>query len=300
MIDGFYMSDTYEIDSICQDLYDIYDKYKERLHLFDNDAFSFVKDIGHNSESSISRELFSSRVIASYNPNILYIQDCEALISYIQECCIEIAQIEGEFTRLLESDLGLIHIPENYSGIQTLKSPKTTLVFSLLSSAFIKISSLLDYITKIAFEVLQCPLPLDKYKKLISRDKLYGQYRELSLSDCSGTIFENTSLINTIVSIRDHIIHHGYIDERPKIYHVIENGICTEKFILMPDVNESGRLENCVNRKLFYSRETKLNEQLPIMTRAILQRVCRSIKLIIQMYEIQNSSQDGDNMAAEH
>ncbi|EIY5158456.1 TPA: hypothetical protein P7Z52_000759 [Klebsiella pneumoniae] len=284
------LSVIYEIDDICQGLYGIYDEIKEHLKITDNASTLFIKEIGHNSESSISRELFSDQVIKSVNPNILYIQDCEALIIYIQECCLEIGKLESEFTKMLSSDFGIDFTPGHYSGVNTYESPQTTLVFSLLSSLFIKMSSLLDYITKIAFEILHCPLPIDKYRKLISRDKLYGKYRELPLEMSPGTIFESTPLINTIISIRDHIIHHGYIDEHPKVYHVINNGICTNKFILMPDFNESGRLENCVNRTLFYSKEIKFNEKLPIITHEILQRACKSIKLIIENYEIQKAS----------
>lgn len=289
MMSGIHdFEEIYEIENSCLQLYDIYDNLKQKFNVTEDNLYVFLKDIGHNSESTISKEIFSNKIIDITNPNILYIQDCEALIAYIQECCIEITQLIKKFHEILNSDLGLIILPTDRTGTQTTKSPETNLVFSLLSSVFIKMSSLLDYITKIAFEVLRCPLPLDKYKKLLSRDKLYGKYRELKIEDCSWTIFEDSTLINTIISIRDHIIHHGYIDERPKVYHRLENGTCTERYILMPDTNESGRLENCVNRTLFYSKEVKLNELLPEMTREIFQRANKSIEVIIRCYEAQN------------
>ncbi|MEG5921938.1 hypothetical protein UXO48_11825 [Enterobacter hormaechei] len=286
---GIYsFEEIYDIENACLQLYDIYDDLKQKLKINEDNLYAFVKDIGHNSESTISKETFCNKMVGIINPNILYIQDCEALIAYIQECCIEITQIIKKFYEILNNELGLIILPTDSTGIQTTKSPETNLVFSLLSSVFIKMSSLFDYITKIAFEILRNPLPLDSYKKLLSRDKLYGKYKELKIENCSGTIFEGSELINTIISLRDHIIHHGYIDERPKVYHKLENGTCIEKFILMPDTNESGRLENCVNRTLFYSKEAKLNELLPEMIREVFQRANESIKVIIRSYEAHN------------
>lgn len=280
--------EVYEIENSCLKLYDIFDRLKQNFNVTEDNLYVFLKDIGHSSESTVSKEIFSNKFINIINSNALYIQDCEALIAYIQECCIEITQITKKLYETLNNDLGLVILQKNATGVQTLKSPETNLVFSLLSSIFIKMSSLLDYITKIAFEVIRCPLPLDKYKKLLSRDKIYGKYKEMNIKNCSGTIFEDAKLINTIISIRDHIIHHGYIDERPKIYHKLENGACIEKYILMPDTNESGRLENCVNRTLFYSQEVKLNKLLPEMIREIFQRANKSIEVIIRCYETQN------------
>ncbi|HBV8006463.1 TPA: hypothetical protein MD649_004263 [Klebsiella pneumoniae] len=280
--------EIYEIENSCLKLYDIFDRLKQKFNINEDDLYFFLKNIGHSSESQVSKEAFSNRIINITSPNTLYIQDCEALIAYIQECCIEITQLVSKFYETLNNDLGLVILTRDKTGTQTVKSPETNLVFSLLSSTFIKISSLLDYITKIAFETIRCPLPIEKYKKLLSRDKLYGKYKELNIENCSGTIFEDSNLINTIISIRDYIIHHGYIDERPKVYHKLENWACVEKYILMPDINESGRLENCVNRTLFYSQEVKLNELLPDMIREIFQRVHKSIEVIIRCYETQN------------
>lgn len=295
-----YTNEQYEIENLSIALYAIFDKIKERISIAEESNIYTIRDVGHNSESQVCKNTFN-KLTQFFDSNILYIQDCEVLISYITECSLELSVIAQQFYEIIWSDLLITTPDKDFKGILVAKSPKTSLLFSLLSMLFIKMNSLFDYVTKISFELLKSNFPISKYKKLISKNKLYGNYKELVFSTTTDTIFENSNFINTVTSLRNHIIHHGYIDEHPKVYVEVENGIAFGRFVLFPDLNESGGLENCINRTLFYSKETKIDEKLPDLIKECQIKVINSLKVLIKDHEaLEDSRKTGGTLAAEH
>ena len=246
----------------------------------------FVVQAGLNSECSMSRDQFEQEITRlspaskqSINM-LLYFCDCEKLISGIQEGSKEIVHILGEFYRVL--NLEPLFFPEDVvpDGIRFVSSTTTSNLFALLNFIYIRLHSLLDYSTKLAFEVENPRSEFSRYPKLASRGKLFGDKRSLSFNEAAGTLFESVASIREVEITRNQIIHEGFLDEFPKVYQEKQKGKVVERFILVPDRTESG-WEKYVNRNLFYSRIDKINLRLPKLVLEFQQRQLQTLKVIL-------------------
>lgn len=121
---------------------------------------------------------------------------------------------------------------------------------------------MLDYTTKLAFEVDHLRDSFETYPKLSSSNIQFSDKSRISINNMAGTVFETNKLITEIEVFRNLIIHNGLLDDLPKAYKVVKDGVDIEKFILMPDRSENGHLEKYKNRNLFYSKEDKINLRL--------------------------------------
>lgn len=97
-------SRLYDIEDLCVRLNDAFElKIMKNVNYsaLVNHVPQFVCLSGHNSESSLSKELFELFLQRSKDfPEInrfLYLYDCQRLITSIQECAKEVDQILGEF-----------------------------------------------------------------------------------------------------------------------------------------------------------------------------------------------------------
>ena len=77
------------------------------------------------------------------------------------------------------------------------------------------------------------------------------------------------------------MIHDGLLDEMPKVYRVISNGKCVEKFLLFPDQDEDGRFMTYKNRNLFYYNENKINYRLPNIVQEFQKRLLLTLEMIV-------------------
>lgn len=68
--------------------------------------------------------------------------------------------------------------------------------------------------------------------------------------------------MTSVETLRNHLIHDGLLDDMPKAYEHIKDGVAVEKFVLFPDMT-NGRFDRFVNRNLFFGREDKINLRLP-------------------------------------
>jgi hypothetical protein len=93
-------------------------------------------------------------------------------------------------------------------------------------------------------------------------------------------LFELVEPITEIELVRNLVIHDGLLDDMPKAYKVIRGGQTVEKFLLMPDRTE-GRWDRYKNRRLFYSREDKINLRLPSLLESFQRRQVATLKLAL-------------------
>jgi hypothetical protein len=174
-------------------------------------------------------------------------------------------QLQGEFYRALNLD-ELFFAPapiEEADGVRWMTSPVVTNIHATLGFIFIRLHSLLDYITKLSIEVEKLKNEFSSYPRLGSRNVQYSDRKRISFNGTPNTLFEKCSLLTEIETVRNHVIHDGLIDEMPKVYKVISGGKTIEKFVLFPDRCSEGRFETFCNRNLFYSGEDKINLRLP-------------------------------------
>jgi hypothetical protein len=137
--------------------------------------------------------------------------------------------------------------------------------------------SLLDYLAKLAMETENLRTDFTTYPKLVSSKFLFGQRNRLALNDCRGSLFEPCEEVQEVESIRNLLIHDGLLDDMPKAYEVVQNGVAVERFVLMPD-RANGQFERYKNRRLFYGREDKINLRLASLVRAFQLREVETLK----------------------
>lgn len=247
----------------------------------------FLYDAGLNSESPVSRGEFEKLLVACkdfpYLNQFLYLYDVRKLVSGIQEGSKETLYLLGEFYRAFNMD-ELFYPPiKEEDGVRYLTSPVVTKIFALMNFVFIRMHSLLDYTTKLAYEVDRFRKDFNKYPKLSSAGIQFGDKKRTSLRDGAGTLFEDCELIKEVELVRNFIIHDGFMDDMPKIYKVVEAGKTVEKYILMPDRDKrTGQLEKYTNRTLFYGGENKINLRLPKILAEFQERQVTTLKLILE------------------
>lgn len=254
-----------EIDAVCVELIDLFEEkiFGTREVYFDYflQGPKFISEAGLNSESLLSVKDFAllvEKAPAEFPLNkMLYLFDCRKLVSGIQECIKEVLQLQGEFYQVLNlEELFYPKIKEN-DGLRFMTSPVVTKLFALLGFIYMRMHSLLDYATKLSIEFNKIVTCFDKYPRLVSKNKLYSARKELGINGLEGTLYEKCKFITEIETIRNHLIHDGVIDDMPKVYKVIEQGECVEKYVLFPDLDENGRFFSYKNRTLFYSHDDK-------------------------------------------
>lgn len=227
----------------------------------------WVFTAGLNSESAVSKvefERFYTGASSEVLHKLLYFYDCRKLVTSIQEATIEIVHLQGEFFKTL--NLEELFYPQGVSpdGLRMISSPVTTKLIALINVIFIRLHSLLDYMTKLIYEVEHIRTDFTEYPRLSARSKLFGDRRDISLNLEEGTLFQPCFMITEIETFRNLIIHDGFLDDMPKAYELRSEGNVKERFILMPD-RIDGRLTVFKNRKLFYGAEDKINLRLPTL-----------------------------------
>ncbi|GKW26940.1 hypothetical protein AB6D34_03940 [Pectobacterium brasiliense] len=279
----------YEIDALCVNIHDAIASCVfgglGNFHNFLYFAPEFLSSAGMNSESVVSKDTFSL-FIEKLEGNIdvnkgLYLFDCRKIVSSIQECSKEVMHLQGEFYYTLNFEpLFFPNIKED-DGIRYVTSPVVTKLFALLGFIYIRMHSLLDYVTKLSIEIESLKTQFPSYAKLVSKKSQYSDRKKTTLNNHAGTLFEQCSLINEIESVRNHIIHDGLLDDMPKAYRVIMKNECVEKYLLFPDQTSEGRFESYKNRNLFYSRDNKINYRLPEITSQFHKRLLLTLGILL-------------------
>ena len=72
---------------------------------------------------------------------------------------------------------------------------------------------------------------------------------------------------------------HGYMKN-------MKNRQLIERYLLLPDVDQNGRLESYINRRFFYSNERKFNYILPDLLRTFQERQLKTLKVLLQSMQL--------------
>ncbi|MBY3537518.1 hypothetical protein HFN68_32250 [Rhizobium laguerreae] len=262
-------SHLYEIEDCCVRLHEAFKQaimmgvdYSALVYMLP----SFVSVAGHNSEAPVTRELFERFLAGTVDfPEInrfLYLYDCQHLVASIQECTKEVEQILGEFYLALNTENFFYPTLKHDDGTRYSTSPITTKLFAFLGFIFIRMHSLLDYTVKVAFEAEHLRHDFARYPKFSSSSLQFGDRKRVGFNGETGTLFETCEFMTSVETLRNHLIHDGLLDEMPKAYEEIKDGVAVEKFLLFPDMTD-GRFDRFKNRNLFFGREDKINLRLP-------------------------------------
>lgn len=93
--------------------------------------------------------------------------------------------------------------------------------------------------------------------------------------------------MTTIETLRNRVIHDGPLDDHPSAYEHFKGGVAVERFILFPDMT-NGRLDQFVNRNLFFGREDKINLRLPALVLEIQDRLISTLDSILETLRPRN------------
>jgi len=243
----------------------------------------FLAEAGLNSESTLGRDQFEKLLpkFAKFPElnRFLYLYDCRMLVSAIQTCTSEVCQLVAEFYRILNLEPFFTPGIPLEDGTRWTASRNVTFLNATLGFLFIRMHSLLDYLTKVAREVESLRTDFATYPKLASSNVMFGDRHKLRIGNQAGTLFETCDEVAEVERIRNLLIHDGLLDDVPKAYEVIKKGATIERFVLMPDAS-GAQFERFKNRRLFYSREDKINLRLTGLVRAFQARQIETLKAI--------------------
>lgn len=242
------------INSLFENEQEIYDHLN--VEYFDKlDKSKYFIYAGLSAESLLSRDEFKNyleeAIIKSemkesiykyfYSFEVLY------LTKNIQNLCRQVQDNLYFFYDQFNSE-NIFEGRKTKEGLTTIYSREGVIISSLLESIIIKTSSVLDYLSKLAFEAENLPSKFNEYPKRKSLgyshgDSLIGQTKnekklKWSTDDRDDTVFEDKhSNVLLIKKLRNHIVHNGFLDMEASIYENKENDKLKERFILMPDYN---------------------------------------------------------------
>lgn len=292
-----------ECEAVCVDLHNGFaaalmgglDRYYSLLSAIPE----FVSVAGLNSDWNVPREdtakLIEGRMAGPDLHRLLYLYDCRKLVAGIQECTKEVCLMVGEFYRILNLDPLYPPVSEE-DGIRYVTSPTVTNLWAMLNMIYIRLHSLLDYITKLAYEIDRLRDDFRTYPKLASANKLFGDRDRLGWP-AARTLFEASDVVAEVELIRNHVIHDGLLDDMPKAYKIVRGGVIVEKFLLMPD-RIGGRFDRYKNRAFWYGREDKINLRLPTLIDDFQSRQLATLQLARDRLEAVATSRSASRAAA--
>ncbi|MDR7371036.1 hypothetical protein [Flavobacterium aquidurense] len=262
-----------EIESMCFELrtllaIKIFGSAQEYYRIVEHPIYYFVAQAGIDADVRISKKEFEEFVLQYPDKEtlykMLYFFDIDNVIGTLQNCMVETKFAVGEFYKQL--NINSFSVIENRfineDGIQYSSGGVVANITSLVNRIFICLYSMLDFITKIAHEVEALQTDFTSYPKLKSKETVLGYAKKTTFHEMKNTLFERTDTRKMIEFLRNEIIHNASIDSLPKVYQRVEANKIVEKFILLPDFS-NGIIETYINRKRFYTVDTKLNEILP-------------------------------------
>jgi hypothetical protein len=268
------------IENQCIDLYEtfIQNIFQEiDFHKIKGSIPIWMVDCGISAESSISKKLFENALKNNENKlthKVLYNYDCDSLVCSLQN---RYSMIKNSYL-FLDSKLSLVDLEtptENYATIYY--TSETTDVFIHINNIFITLYSCFDVITKIIIELQKIEqLDFSIYPKMSSKNITFGNKGRIMNFDKTGTIYENSSVINTVETIRNELIHNGSWENVPKLYQGVLNNK-SGNWVLFPDINETGHFEKSNNRNKFFSTDTTVNETLPYIINESLNRILKTL-----------------------
>lgn len=269
-------------------------EYRGFSESLDWNTWRILFDSGRNPEVSVSKIDFSESIdtIRSHqNKNLiyklLYTIDVYTLISNIVEVSKEVLYLAGDFYYILNVHSDFLGLPdESKIGIRTSKTPAANKLVGLMALIYIRLHSLLDYHTKLAYEIEKTRVDFEKYPKLSSKNELYSSRKKLKVNGSKDTLFEKDAFITEIDSYRNELIHNSLLDDEPRIYEKYEDRQLIERYLLLPDVDQNGRLESYINRRFFYSNERKFNYILPDLLRTFQERQLKTLNVLLQSMQL--------------
>lgn len=237
----------------------------------------WLTEFGIDAEHNISKEDFSKIFKCNIPPvfnRIMLLYDIYSIISSIQNRLLETKGAIINFYKQLCS------FNNSLTGdMNTVWSIETTMIHSIAENIIIKLYSIFDLSTKLVIESISEYDDFSKWPSLKSKNKLYKDNKIFYDETWKNTIYEKSQYITLMINLRNEIIHNGSLHKKSKIFHVIENNTVTEKIIYLQD-HSNGIIDRVNNRNKFYSKDYKLNQELPIIYFDVIDRIGNTFNIL--------------------
>lgn len=194
----------------------------------------------------------------------LYIMDIEYLIDSVQNLLLGMEEDWNQFNRNVSQAFAMKELQD---GAMIFRGRQSIDAATYAGNFFIKAGSILDLITKIAWELEHEKCSTDKYSVLSSSKIMWGDAKDLLIVKegpkdvLQNTLLEKVEVVQRVITFRNEVVHNGCWEKDPKIYIKFEKGSIVDEFMLAPDI-ENGHLAKFKNRNHFYSQEKRVGDLL--------------------------------------
>lgn len=241
-------------------------------------------DGGLDSELSFDKGSFSSFISCfSFEEayRLVYLQDLNFLIdSFVETHERAISSLRTAL--FLLTDINLIKCESD--EVYIVSSSDSRGVMREVESFVIRLYSSLDILSRLLCELQNVPDTFESFRKIPSdKSALYSRYRKRSpYADDKDLIFFDFSEAAYLEDLRNEIVHNRAFESAAKCYVRLEEGVIKERFFLLPDSDDNGRIAKWNGRSRFYSQKKKGNQYLPQLYLEISMRVARTLRRAVR------------------
>lgn len=234
---------------------------------------------GLSPEIGCDRDSFASRANRfSFEEarRMVYFAD----LRYLAESFVEAYNQAADSLKMAFCVLSEVDPVEGFdSGVHRVSSPQSRWMMREVESFVIRLYSSLDILSRLLSELKSIPDEFESFKKIrFERSALYSSYRWRSPHACDeGHIFNVCPETSYLEDMRNEIVHNRAFDSSATCYVRLEGGVVKERFFLLPDSEENGRLTRWKGRCRFYSQEKKGAPCLSRLYREISMRISNSL-----------------------
>ena len=283
--DGLFDSFEYIQEQIESSVNNLRDLVVERLFGTASAYYSIgLIEGGLDPESSFDRDSFNSYISCfSFEEayRLVYLQDLNYLIdSFVETHERAISSLRTAF--FLLADVNPIGCKS--SGAYIVSSPDSHGMMREVESFVIRLYSSLDILSRLLCELQNVPDTFESFRKIPSdKSALYSRYRKRSpYADDKDLIFYDFSEAAYLEDLRNEIVHNRAFESAAKCYVRLEEGVIKERFFLLPDSDDNGRIAKWNGRSRFYSQKKKGNQYLPQLYLEISMRVARTLRRAVR------------------
>lgn len=257
------------------------DKYYYKI---DNTPI-FLGTEGHEQELYMSKEEFQRALVESpifllikeeSRYKYMYVYDMHAMLDDLQSAVFSVIPMflrsSEDLFELTNKVVNLISKEKFYSNSWGYHSGNSA---DIMNSNFMNIitrmTSVLDIITKLTFEICNVPTDFEGYIKFRSGNQYFNNIKRFKglLSDyrCyEGSLIDINEEFQELINIRNSITHNMFLTSKPKINYKLAANDKEKEFLLsnifLWDIDDKGNAMRWNNRCRFYSNKTCMQKYL--------------------------------------
>ena len=268
------------LDAIIEKLFESASNY----HFLASISPSWMVDGGFNPELAIDRASFNRLVKSSSSEELFrlfYYRDLEYLVDGFTEACGQAARSMRRAICLLCGIKCDCEMPDGVCRVSSLVSRE---VLREAESFIIRLYSALDMLSRLLCELKRIPDRFDSIRRIpCDKTTLFAYCRKRSARpDVDDHIFSSYSESYYLEDLRNEIIHNRALENSASCYIRLNGGQVEERYFLLPDSEETGRLMKWNGRCRFYSQERKGNLVLPQIYREVSLRMNKALSCALK------------------